>query len=117
MKLAWMAFVLVCAMIGTALAADDPVAWSYDNTIIGKYPNGNETKTMFKADKTYTGVNPAGQAIKGTWALKDGKLCLYQSQPPAAEECLPVWEGHKVGDTWESAEPEGKVIWKLVSGQ
>lgn len=116
MKSVWMTCVTLAVTIGAAIAADDPVAWSYGNTIVGKYPNGNVSKTMFETDKTYTGVNPDGQAIKGTWALKDEKLCLYQSVPPADEECPPVWEAHAVGDTWDSTEPEGTVSWTLVAG-
>ena len=87
---------------GGALAADDPVAWSYDKTIAGTNADGTTTTTMVKADNTYTGVDAAGKAIKGTWAVKDGNYCNTQTEPAVAEVCQPLWPAHNVGDKWET---------------
>ena len=104
---------------GGALAADDPVAWSYGNTIVATNADGTTAKTMVKADHTYTGTDAAGKAVKGTWAVKDGNYCNTQTEPPLAEVCQPVWPAYKVGDKWETkdATSGAATSWTLTAGQ
>jgi hypothetical protein len=100
---------------GSALAAGDPVAWSYGKTIVGTNADGTTTTTMVKADNTYTGTDAAGKAIKGTWAVKDGNYCNTQTEPAAAEVCQPLWPEHKVGDKWETKDTNtgATISWTL----
>jgi hypothetical protein len=104
---------------GAALAADDPVAWSYGNTIVGKNADGTTTKTMVKQDGTYTGIDAEGKPVKGTWVVKDGNYCNTQTDPPLEETCEKLWPAYKVGDKWETknAETGATISWTLEAGQ
>ena len=71
-----------CAVValgfGTAaLAADDPVASAYGNTVLATNEKGETTKTWYKADHTFTGVDSKGQKFQGTWTLAENntKFC------------------------------------------
>lgn len=103
---------------GSALAAGDPVAWSYGNTIVSTNADGATAKTMVKEDNTYTGTDEAGKPINGTWAVKDGQYCNTQTEPPADEVCQDMWPAYKVGDKWETTDADGnKISWTLEAGQ
>lgn len=101
---------------GGALAAGDPVAWSYGKTIVGTNADGT-TKTVVNDDNTYTGTDAEGNAIEGTWAVKDGNYCNTQTEPPMDETCQPLWPDHKVGDKWETKDDDGNTTsWTLEEG-
>lgn len=101
----------VALFAGTA-SAGDPMAVTYDNTVVTKdEATGGTSKLMFNKDMTYTAqtVDKDGNPVSysGTWALKDDDktICLTPNAPPDAKEaptasCSP-FEEHKVGDNWK----------------
>jgi hypothetical protein len=97
--------------VSMAMAADDPMASRYGNTVVAKGADGKEIgRTYYNADGTYERSTPAGKS-KGTWKMDGGKLCLTQTEPapPAAQGtvCLPFPGPKKVGDSWEVTLPDG----------
>jgi hypothetical protein len=87
---------------GAAAAADDLLAGFYGNTVIST-GGAVESRTHFKADHTFDAVFGGGMfSSKGTWEIKDGKLCRTYDPPiPNVPNpvCVPA-EAHKVGDKW-----------------
>lgn len=112
----------VLAPVG-AFAADAAMAAMFGNTLVVKAPDGTESKVMYKDDGTFTGVGADGAKSAGTWALKDGKLCLNVLEPPPPADmpqpaCGPAPTVHKVGDSWQYTADDGKVYGlSLVAGQ
>jgi hypothetical protein len=89
-----------------AVAADDPMASTYGNTVIGKSGMG-ESHTHYKADHTVTADVSSmmgSMTLTGTWKIDEkGQLCRDYSNAPAMlpnPVCVP-WTPHKVGDSWE----------------
>ena len=98
---------LVLAAPSVALAAEDPMANFYGNTVISKSANG-QSRTHYKKDGTLDAAlsGPMGSInLAGTWKVDDkGQLCRTYSNPPPMLPipnpfCTP-WASHKVGDTW-----------------
>jgi hypothetical protein len=88
-----------------ALAADDPMAGFYGNTVVVA-GGGFEAHVHYRADHTLdmSGTN-SGQAFStsGTWKIDDnGQLCRsYDKTPPTLQNPLcSAATPHKVGDTW-----------------
>lgn len=90
-----------------AIAADDPMASYYGNTVISKGSNG-ESHTHYKKggtlDATLSGMMGSIN-LTGTWKLDDkGQLCrTYDNLPPMLQIPNPLctaFTPHKVGDTW-----------------
>ena len=114
-----------CAVValgfGTAaLAADDPVASAYGNTVLATNDKGETTKTWYKADHTFTGVDSKGQKFQGTWTLAENntKFCATAVLPagapppkePIKQQCTEFLGAHKVGDKWTQKGFDGKPI-------
>jgi hypothetical protein len=121
MKYAWMAIVALVAMSGAALAADDPMAEMYTNTVVGTDANGAKTTVYYNADGSYTGVAPDGVKIGGTWKREAGKICYNRTQPPerAAQFCgADDGTARQVGDSWTQELSDGrKMTMTLVKGR
>jgi hypothetical protein len=97
--------------VSMAIAADDPMATRYGNTVVAKTADGKELgRTYYNADGSYTRKTPAGES-KGTWKMDSGKLCLTQTEPaPPANQgtvCLPFPGSKNVGESWEVTLPDG----------
>lgn len=102
----------VMIVFAGAASADDPMAVTYDNTVVTKdMATGATSKLLFGKDMTYTaettGKDGKPVSFTGTWALKDGEktICLTPKAPPDAKaapvvSCSP-FERHKVGDDWQ----------------
>ena len=95
-----------------AIAADDPMASRYGNTVVAKTADGKEAgRSYYNADGSMTRKTADGKESKGTWKLDGGKICITQTDPaPAANMAGPVclpFAPHKVGDTWDVALPDG----------
>jgi len=99
-------------LASTAAYADDPMAFTYANTIKTTNKSTGDTATLlFNADGTYTANGMAGGKpvqYTGKWATKDdGKtICLTPQLPPnapappaGATSCSPL-QTHAVGDNW-----------------
>ncbi|HEX2591536.1 MAG TPA: hypothetical protein VHL34_08565 [Rhizomicrobium sp.] len=104
-----------------AFAADDIMASTYGNTVIGKSGMG-EVHTHYKADHTVTAdaTSPMGSmTLTGTWKIDDkGQLCRdYSNAPPMMPNpiCIP-WTAHKVGDTWKVTRDGRTSDLSLVAG-
>ena len=111
------AFAFAC-LSGAAFAADATSAL-VGNTLTVTSPDGM-TKLWYKADNTYTGVRPDGVSISGTWSMAGDQLCTVQTAPamPAGQEKnCGAFGDHKVGDSWDSAGPNGmKLTLSLTAG-
>jgi hypothetical protein len=112
------AALLLCG--GAALAADDPMAGFYGNTVIST-GNGIESRTHFNADHTFDAKFTQGAQIfasKGTWTAAGGQVCrTYDPPPPGFTNpiCIPA-EPHKVGDHWTVTAGGGTRDVTLVAG-
>jgi len=94
-----------------ALAADDPMATTYGNTVTTKNAKTGAVGTLlFNADGTYTagGTGPDGKPMTypGKWATKDNgaTLCLTPQLPAGTanapgESCSPL-SVHPIGEHW-----------------
>ena len=117
-----LAAVAFAASAAMAIAADDPMASRYGNTVVAKTADGKEAgRTYYDADGKYTRKTPAGET-KGTWKIDGANICLTQTEPapPAgtAAACLPFPGAKKVGDSWEVTLPDGsKVTATLQKGR
>ena len=94
--------------VSMAMAADDPMASRYSNTVVAKTADGKEAgRTYYNADGSFTRKTPAGET-KGTWKLEGDKICVTQTAPAAAPAvCLPFPGAKIVGDSWEVTLPDG----------
>lgn len=104
---------MVVAALGVsmAVAADDPMAGRYGNTVVTTSADGKEAgRSYYNADGTFSRKTAAGE-IKGTWKLDGDKLCLTQTEPAppagAPATCIPANGGKKVGDSWDVTLPDG----------
>ena len=94
-----------------AIAADDPMASRYGNTIATTTADGKPAgNAYYNADHTMSRKTPDGKEMKGTWKLDGDKLCITQTDPAPAPDmkptCLPFAQ-HKVGDSWDVTLPDG----------
>jgi hypothetical protein len=105
-----------------AYAADDIMAATYGNTVVGKSAMF-ESHTHYNADHSFSAAYSSAMGsmeAKGTWAVNDkGELCrTFANPPPGSPNPLCVaWTSHKVGDTWTmSTANGGSVAVSLVAG-
>ena len=76
-----LAAVAFAASAAMAIAADDPMASRYGNTVVAKTADGKEAgRTYYDADGKYTRKTPAGKS-KGTWKIDGANICLTQTEP------------------------------------
>ena|ERR1700709_1844339 len=117
MRLVLTSAVALALGICGALAADDPMAGTYGNTLVVIDGKGLESHTVYTADHNFTGVAPAySYHYQGTWEVTaDGKLCrTFNPAPPGITnpDCTSVTV-HAVGDKWSL--PDGGTA-TLVQG-
>lgn len=106
-----LAAVAFAASAAAAIAADDPMASRYGNTVVVTTADGKEfARTYYNADGTYSRKAAAGES-KGTWKMEGANLCGAQTEPapPAgtAPTCLPFPGVKNVGDSWDVTLPDG----------
>jgi hypothetical protein len=107
-------------LAGAALAADDPMAGAYGNTVLVTNSKGETSKLWIKQDGTLTGENAKGEKFSGKWALKENntKYCSTPDLPatapkdtPAPKETCSEFKGpHKPGDKWEQNDANGEKV-------
>lgn len=112
MKRILAAVAIAAFSVTMAMAADDPMASRYGNTIVAKGADGKEVgRTYYNADGTMSRKTADGKESKGTWKMDGGKICITQTDPaPAAGMgpiCLPFPGAKKVGDSWDVTLPDG----------
>lgn len=92
------------------LAAPDLSA-AIGATIVSTHPDGRQAKLMLKADHSYSAVGRKGQRSGGTWALKDGKLCLSQKAPyPGPFRLCKAIPDVKADKTWRDTAFNGEPV-------
>ena len=123
MKRILTAVAIAAFSVSMAMAADDPMASRYGNTIVAKGADGKEVgRSYYNADGTLTRKTADGKETKNTWKMEGDKICITQTEPapPAAMApvCLPFPGAKKVGDSWDVALPDGtKVTATLQKGR
>jgi hypothetical protein len=119
--------VVAVGLVGAAIAADDPMAGAYGNTVVVTNAKGEKTKLWIAKDGTFKGENAKGEKFAGKWALKENntKYCSTVELPanapkdtPAPKESCSEFKGaHKAGDKWEQADVDGqKITVEIVAG-
>ncbi len=91
----------VLVLAASAAAGGDAMASRYGNTTIAMDKDGTLTRLFYRADHSFV-AKRAGWQSGGTWAIKDGKLCLaYRTARPGVgtSECVSS-EPHALGDVW-----------------
>jgi hypothetical protein len=117
----WGACALVAAGIaGAAIAADDPMAGAYGNTVIVTNAKGESYKLWIKNDGSYSVETAKGEKGTGKWSLKDNnsKYCSIADKPanapadmPAPTETCSEFKGaHKAGDKWDQMDSNNEKI-------
>jgi hypothetical protein len=115
--------VAVAAMsVSLAIAASDPMASRYGNTIVITGPDGKEVgRIYYDADKKASRKMADGSEVKGTWALEGNKLCFLQMspapKPEEAKQCSDFPGAKAVGDSWDVVTPQGKLKATLKQGR
>ena len=107
------------SLSGAAIAADDPMAGAYGNTVVVTNSKGETSKLWINKDGTYK-AEANGKAGTGKWALKDNdtKYCSTPDLPadakagtPAPKEACSEFKGaHKAGDKWQQNDADGKTV-------
>lgn len=102
-----------------AIAADDPMASRYGNTVVITGPDGKEVgRIYYDADKKTTRKMADGSEASGTWSLEGNDLCFTQTAPAAAaKQCQPFSGAKAVGESWDVTTPQGKVKATLTKGR
>jgi len=121
-KIALLGFsaLVAAGVAGAALAADDPMAGAYGNTVLVTNDKNETSKLWIKNDGTFTSENAKGEKGSGKWALKENntKYCFIGNLPadapkdtPAPKEACSEFKGaHKAGDKWEQMDSENKKV-------
>ena len=110
MKYGMIAVIAFAGLASAALAAGDPMAAAYENTVVSTDETGGQSKVMYNADHTYTVIRPDGAAGKGTWSIKDGQLCVNRTEPvPPVNFCMGL-DGipSQVGDSKQTTTTDGR---------
>lgn len=108
------------SVAGAAVAADDPMAGAYGNTVLVTNDKNETTKLWIANDGTLKGENAKGEKFTAKWALKENntKYCSTADLPanapkdtPAPKETCSEFKGaHKAGDKWEQMDSENKKV-------
>jgi hypothetical protein len=97
-------------LLALLLAAPDLSA-AIGATIVSTHPDGRQAKLMLRADHSYSAVGRKGQRSGGTWALKDGKLCLSQKTPyPGPFRLCRTIPAVKAGRPWRDKAFNGEPV-------
>ena len=108
------------SVAGAAMAADDPMAGTYGNTVVVTNAKGETTKLWIAKDGTFKGESAKGDKFSGKWTLKDNnkQYCSTADLPanapagtPAPKEtCTELAGVHKAGDKWEQKDAAGENV-------
>jgi hypothetical protein len=117
----WAAGALVAVgLAGAAIAADDPMAGAYGNTVVVTNGKGEASKLWINKDGTYKAQGADGKSGTGKWALKENnsKYCATPDLPADApkgtaapkEACSEFKGAHKAGDKWDQNDANGQKV-------
>lgn len=107
MRLMFSVLVAFFAFTGFSLAADDPFANYYDNTVVVSNAQG-ERAVHINKDGTYSQTLADGKSVGGKWKIDGSEGCFTadNAAPDAKPYCVAA-EAHNVGDAWELTAPDG----------
>lgn len=83
----------------------------FGNTFISRHSDGVEYRMLYSADGRFHLARSGGPdhskdyELSGTYTVDGDQVCFQP--PPDAFKCVPQDQGHKAGDTWEVATPDG----------
>ena len=112
----------IAALTGVAFAQEtDPMTPRYGNTVVVKNAKGEEVKLFYNPDHMMTATDATGQTMKGTWEVKEGNICVTQTDPAPdasqpATQCNP-FQAHNVGETWTVGQGENQMTATIVQGR
>jgi len=87
---------------------------AFGNTIVSTHPDGRQAKLWLNPDGTFTAQGRKGNRERGTWSVKNGKLCLKQGLFSYCKAFPRV----RVGQTWTDRAVNGeRVTNELVAGR
>ena len=120
------ALALLAAVPARAAApADEQTALRdfFSGTLEIDVPAGNwSAKRYLAPDHTYREEGSDG-AVRGTWAVRDGKVCTTAQRPVESEDrtatyCNAILDKH-AGEMWRDADPVtgNIVLFKLTAGR
>ncbi len=112
MKLGYASLLAAFGALALAGAAHADMSGMVGNTMIVTTPDGGTIRVQMHADGSYQAAVANGPTNKGTWAAQGAQLCYTQVDPaPTADQpqpiCVPGMDGHKAGDSWSTAGPNG----------
>lgn len=113
----WMSSVVVAGLLiggianGASAAPEpgsDPVGAFYGATVEIDNLEGWFALRRLNPDGSFTQTGSDGE-VRGTWAVRDGKLCTTQETPAPppdrARTYCNLGPGHKLGDRWDDRDP------------
>jgi len=103
-----------------AMAADDPFANLYTNTLVYTGTDGIVSKVQASKDGTWssTSTDPKHPTSHGNWARLGGWLCSTNAATPKSRPWCRTATAHAVGDKWTEARPDKSVAQiELVAGR
>jgi hypothetical protein len=116
----------VAAPAARAAPADDAAALKdfFTGTLEIDVPAGGpwSAKRYLAPDHTYSEVGSDGR-VRGTWAVKDGKVCTTAERPVQSDDRTATYcnaiLGKHAGDMWRDADPVtgNAVFFKLTAGR
>lgn len=126
--------IVAAALLGSAVLAAGPAAQAQaaDAALMADFfkgvleidvPAGGpwSAKSYLSPDHTFRMVGSDGE-VRGTWAVKDGKLCTTSDGDPGPDKIKTycnVGPGKKLGESWKDADPVtgNLVLFRLVAGR
>jgi len=71
--------------------------------------DGHQAAYLLNGDGTFFATSYEGPRWRGSWTLKDGRLCLKpEAQAPT---CVPMGNDRIVGYNWDIKGPGGETAW------
>lgn len=93
----------------------------FGNTFISRHSDGVEYRMVYSADGHFHLTRSGGPdrsadyELSGIYTVEGNQVCFQP--PPDAFKCVAQDQGHKAGDTWEVATPDGgHATHMIVSG-
>lgn len=109
-----LALALLLAATPAAAITEADLRPAFGNTIVSTHPDGRKAKLWLNADHTFTAQGRKGNRERGTWRVKNGKLCLKQTLLSYCKAFPTV----RVGQTWRDRAVNGEMVSnELVAGR
>jgi hypothetical protein len=107
MRLVLSVLVALFAFTGIALAAGDPFANYYDNTVTVANAKG-ERSVLINKDGTFSQKLADGTTSTGKWKIDGDQGCFVadKAAPDAKPYCVAA-VSHNVGESWDLTAPDG----------